>query len=91
MADDPGGAQACHRFAAVSAGGRYERTWQVEAVMDDASRITAIAGPHRGQGAARLVLGWLPLAVLLTMVLVLAVAELTGFSDTLIHDITLGG
>ena len=91
MAHDPGGAQACHRFAAVSAGGRCERAWQIEAVMDDAPRITTVTGPPRAQGTARLVLGWLPVAVLLTMMLVLAAAELTGFSASLIHDITLGG
>ena len=51
--------------------------------MDDASRITASAAPRRAQDAARLALDWLPLAVLLTMVLVLAAAELTGFSASL--------
>ena len=59
--------------------------------MDDAPRITLTAAPRRTLGAARLALDWLPFAVLLAMVVVLAVAELTGFSATLIHDITLGG
>ena len=59
--------------------------------MDDTPRITTVIGPRRAQTTARLALGWLPVAVLLTMVLVLAAAELTGFSASLIHDITLGG
>jgi hypothetical protein len=91
MAVERAGAQAGSRFAAVRAGCHHARTWHSEMSMDDAPQITASSAARRGQTAARIALDWLALVILVAMVAAVVAGELTGFTASLIHDITLGG
>jgi hypothetical protein len=91
MAVEHAGAQAGNRSAAVTAGCRHARTRHSETIVDDAPQITAASAARRGQTAARMALDWLALVILVAMVLAVVAGELTGFTSTLIHDITLGG
>ena len=81
-------AQACGRSAAVTAGCHHARTRHSETIVDNAPQLSAA---RRGQTAARIALDWLALVILVAMVLAVVAGELTGFTATLIHDITLGG
>jgi hypothetical protein len=91
MAAEPVGVHAGGRFAAVTAGCHHARTRHSEMTVDDATLITAASTPRRGQTAARVVLDWLALVILVALVLAVVAGELTGFTASFVHDIHLGG